>query len=75
MKKVKRARVGRKFDPLYPRTVKEKRAQVDVVRCGLEAAAAQLRQCGLNASARAVMEIADQCEALKKHVTRSTGSN
>jgi hypothetical protein len=59
-------KVGRKFDPLYPKTVKEKRAQLDVIRCALEAAASQFRQCGYKAPADALLGIADQIPRLKR---------
>lgn len=68
MKKQKRVRVGRKVAPGHPRTKQEARAQVDVVRCALEAAAVQLGQVGLRTGAEAVMRIAAHLPALKKLV-------
>jgi hypothetical protein len=67
--------VGRKVSPRRPQTVEEKQMQLDAVRCGLEAAAAQLRQCGLLATERAVLQIAAQIDDLKNLVARKATSN
>jgi hypothetical protein len=68
VKSQKRVRVGRKVFPGHPRTKQEARAQVDVILCGLEAAAVQLGQVGLRTAAEAVMRIAAQLPALKRLV-------
>jgi hypothetical protein len=75
MKKGRGITVGRRFDPLYPTTVKEKRAQLDVIRCALEAAAAQLRQLGFRAASESLANGAAALEGLKKRVTRQTRAN
>jgi len=60
--------VGRKVQPRMPRTIKEARAQLDAVRCGLEAAAVQLMQVGLRVSADSLKRLSSQIPALKKLV-------
>jgi hypothetical protein len=66
VKKLKRVRVGRKIEPGRPRTKREARAHVDVIRCALEAAAIQLEQLGLPQIAAPVQEIATKLRLLKK---------
>lgn len=68
MKKRLPALVGRKVPPRTPRTKQEARAQLDVVRCGLEAAAVQLMQVGLRIPAAEVNRLASEIPSLKKLV-------
>lgn len=63
-------RVGKKVVPRTPKTAAEKRGQLDVIRCALEAAGAQLRQLGFRTESQSLAAGAAAMEDLKKRVTR-----
>lgn len=70
LKKIMGKRVGRKVAPRKPNTAVEKRVQLDVIRCALEAASQQLKDLGFKGPAQSLAVGAAAMEGLKKRVTR-----